>query len=98
MIIYQYNSNCIKELLPDYISLDFSSCNPGNYLNSKFIIVLFLVPRENKYSQTYYLLYKTDNLNAPTTVCNNDITQFADVMAMIRNAPIITTGYLPFFM
>ena len=71
MIIYQYNSNCIKELLPDYISLDFSSCNPGNYLNSKFIIVLFLVQRENKYNQFYYKIYDVNNLNYPINTIGN---------------------------
>ena len=71
MIIYQYNSNCIKELLPDYISLDFSSCNPGNYLNSKFIIVLFLVPRENKYNQFYYKIYDVNNLDYPINTIGN---------------------------
>ena len=72
MLIYQYNE-CIKELLPDFISIDFSPCDSfSSVTRGEYIIVLFLVPRENKYSQTYYLLYKTDNLNSPTTVCNND--------------------------
>ena len=72
MLIYQYNE-CIKELLPDFISIDFSPCDSfSSVTRGEYIIVLFLVPRENKYSQTYYLLYKTDNLNSPTNVCNND--------------------------
>ena len=63
MIIYQRNS-CVKELLPDYISIDFpQDCT--SYSQSQYIIVLFLVQRENKYNQFYYQLYDVNNLDNP---------------------------------
>ena len=67
MIVYQKN-NCLKELLPDFISVDFPDCI--NYKQSEYIIVLFLIPRNNKYSQFYYILYKIDNLNNPIAANN----------------------------
>jgi hypothetical protein len=57
MIIYQ-NNDCVKELLPDLISIDFSLCNI--YKNQN-IIVLFLIPREGKYEQVFYQIYNIDN-------------------------------------
>ena len=67
MIIYQKN-NCVKELLPELISVDFPYCS--TYSQSQFIIVLFLIERENKYSQFYYKLYNINNLDNP--INNND--------------------------
>ena len=62
MIIYQKNS-CVKELLPDYISIDFPSyCS---YTQGNYIIVLFLVHRDNKYDQFYYKLYPISDLDHP---------------------------------
>jgi len=63
MIIYQRNS-CVKELLPDYISIDFPQ-DCSSYSQSQYIIVLFLVQRENKYNQFYYQLYDVNNLDNP---------------------------------
>ena len=70
MIIYQKNS-CVKELLPDYISIDFPShCS---YTQGNYIIVLFLVHRVNKYDQFYYKLYKVSELDNNLINPNNPI-------------------------
>ena len=57
MLIYQ-KSDCINQLLPDLISVDFTPCF---YPERNYISVLFLVPRDNKYSKIYYQLYEIDN-------------------------------------
>ena len=72
MIIYQ-NNDCVKELLPDYISLDFPQSYCSGYSQSQIIIVLFIVQRENKYSLFYYQLYKIDNYNKQVNLINNNI-------------------------
>ena len=52
MYIYQ-NYECVNELLSDAISLDFSNCIS---LSNNIVIVLFVVPRQNLYGKTYYIL------------------------------------------
>lgn len=73
-----------------------------NYYNIDIFKSMFFEVRNNDWTdekiKIYCKLLEEMADDFLTTVCNNDITQFADVMAMIRNAPIITTGYLPFFM
>ena len=56
MYIYQ-NHECMKELLPNEITLDFSYCNSVINNINNIIIVLIVVPRENLYPKTYYQLY-----------------------------------------
>ena len=59
MLIYQ-KSDCINQLLPNIISVDFTPCF---YPENNYISVLFLVPRDNKYSKIYYQLYEIDASN-----------------------------------
>ena len=59
MYIYQ-NYQCINELFPEEISVDFSNC--GFYLND-IIIVLIVIQREDKYPQVFYQLY-TNSLDS----------------------------------
>ena len=63
MYIYQ-NYECVNELLSDAISLDFSNCFSLNNI----VIVLFVVPRQNKYGKAYYKLYQLDASNNPTLI------------------------------
>ena len=69
MYIYQ-NFKCINELLPEEISIDFSSC--GNYIND-IIIVLFSISRQNEYNKVYYQLYEKSNIdtNQEPALINN---------------------------
>ena len=67
MLIYQ-KSDCINQLLPDLISVDFTPCF---YPESNYISVLFLVPRDNKYSKIYYQLYEIDNSGNPIVLNTN---------------------------
>ena len=69
MLIYQ-KSDCIHELLPDLVSVNFKDCD---YIEKDNIIVLFLVPRENKYSKIYYQLFEIISL--PNTI--NPIDKFS---------------------
>jgi len=62
MYIYQ-NHDCMKELLPNEITLDFSYCNSVINNINNIIIVLIVVPRENLYPKTYYQLYDKTNIN-----------------------------------
>ena len=73
MYIYQ-NHECMKELLPNEISLDFSYCNSVMNNIKNIIIVLIVVPRENKYAKTYYQLYdktSTDSNQNPSLISSN---------------------------
>ena len=66
MLIYQ-KSDCINQLLPDLISVDFTTIF---YPEREYIEVLFLVPRDNKYDKIYYQLYRTNLLNSPINLAS----------------------------